>query len=88
MEMESIFSTVLILIGPVALVVASQLWPDWFNARRWTTVGITAAVVLGIVGGSWLWGNHRAADARRTAPVVTIDPAERARMDAGAGLKY
>ena len=86
--METLISTVLILIGPVALFVAAQIWPDWFNARRWTTVGITAAVVLGIVAGSWLWGNHRADDARRTAPVVTIDPAERPRMDAGAGLKY
>ena len=86
--MESIITTILILAGPLILFAASQLWPDWFNARRGTTVAITAAVVLGIVGGSWLWGNHRAADARRTAPVVTIDPAERARMDAGAGLKY
>ena len=86
--MEILISSALLLIGPLALFVAAQIWPDWFNARRWTTVGITAAVVLGIVAGSWLWGNHRAADARRTAPVVTIDPAERARMDAGAGLKY
>lgn len=86
--MESIFSTILILIGPVALFVAAQIWPDWFNARRWTTVGITAAVVLGIVAGSWLWSNHHAPDIRKSAPVVTINPAERARMDAGAGLKY
>ena len=86
--MEILISSALLLIGPLALFVAAQIWPDWFNARRWTTVGITAAVVLGIVAGSWLWGNHRAAVARKSAPVVTIDPAERARMDAGAGLKY
>ena len=85
--MESFVSTFLILVGPVALFAASQLWPDWFNARRWTTVGITAAVVAEVIVGAWLWTDSKTADIRKSAPVVTIDPAERARMDAGAGLK-
>ena len=86
--MEILISTTLLLIGPVALLIVSWLWTDWLNARRWTTVGIVAALVAGIVSGSWLWTDNRAADARRTAPVLTITPTERARMDAGAGLKY
>lgn len=86
--METLISTALLLIGPVTLLIAYWLWSAWFDARRWTTVGIVAALVAGIVSGSWLWTDNRAADARRTAPVLTITPAERARMDAGAGLKY
>lgn len=86
--METIFSTILVLIGPVALLISSWLRPDWFNTRRWTTIGIVTALVAGIIAGSWIWGNHRADDARQSAPVLTITPAERARMDAGAGLKY
>ena len=85
--METLISTVLILIGPVALVVASQLWPDWFDARRTITIGITAALVAGIIVGSWAWANHNAAIARQSTPVITINPAERARMDAGPGLR-
>ena len=86
--MEVLISTGLLIIGPVALVVASQLWPDWFNARRTITIGITAALVAGIIVGSWAWANHNADIARRNTPIIAIDPAERARMDAGAGLKY
>lgn len=86
--MEVLISTGLLIIGPVSLLIVSWLWSAWFNARRWITVGIVAVMVLGIVGGSWVWGNHRAADARKIAPVIAIDPADRARMDAGAGLKY
>lgn len=85
--METIITTVLILAAPVALFVAAQIWPDWFNARRWLTIGIVAVMVLGITAGSWIWTNHRAAVARKSAPVVTNDPAERARMDAGPGLR-
>lgn len=86
--MEILISTAVFLTGPIALFVAAQIWPDWFNARRNTTIGIVAVMVIAITAGSWLWGNHRAADARKSVPVVAIDPAERARMDAGAGLKY
>ena len=86
--MEITISTILVLIGPVALLIASWLWPDWLNARRWTTIGITAALVAGIIVGSWAWAGHNADIARRNTPIIAIDPAERTRMDAGAGLKY
>lgn len=86
--MESVITTTLLLIGPIVMLAAYKLFPDWFNARRAVTVGITAAMVLAIIAGSWAWSNHRTVEARRMAPVLAIDPAERARMDAGAGLKY
>lgn len=85
--METIITTILLLLGPVALLVAYQLAPDWFNVRRNITIGIVTALVAVIIAGSWAWTSHKAADIRKSGPVITINPAERARMDAGPGLR-